>query len=184
MKWVSGQQCWTPRALFTYSEQRVSICTYRAHYRTLMIRIPHHAAYMRRRTWSALIQVMACRLFGAKPLPEPINAHLLLIEPLGTNLSENRIEIQKFSFNKMHLKMSSAKWRPFCPRGDDSFNSSLSGPRSYDNFNRFSFQVASDFNIPLPPWTKWTLFRRQYFQTSFHEWNVPYFDSNFTEFCS
>ena len=30
------------------------------------------AAYMRQWTGSALVQVMACRLFGAKPLPEPM----------------------------------------------------------------------------------------------------------------
>ena len=35
--------------------------------------------------------------------------------PLGTNLSEIQIEIQNFPFAKMHLKMSSAKSRPFCP---------------------------------------------------------------------
>ena len=42
------------------------------------------------------------------------NAGLLLIEPLGTNVSEISIGIQTFSFKKMHLKMSSGKWRPFC----------------------------------------------------------------------
>ena len=42
------------------------------------------------------------------------NAGILLIEPLGTNFSEILIEIDTFSFKKMHLKMSSAKWRPFC----------------------------------------------------------------------
>ena len=42
------------------------------------------------------------------------NAGLLLIEPLGTNFSEILIEILTFSFNKMHLKVSSAKWQPFC----------------------------------------------------------------------
>ena len=31
---------------------------------------PPNAAYMRQQTGSALVQVMACRLFGAKPLPE------------------------------------------------------------------------------------------------------------------
>ena len=30
------------------------------------------AAYMRRWIGTALVQVMACRLFGAKPLPEPV----------------------------------------------------------------------------------------------------------------
>ena len=42
------------------------------------------------------------------------NAGILLIGPLGTNFSEFLILTRTFSFNKMHLKMSSAKWRPFC----------------------------------------------------------------------
>ena len=41
------------------------------------------------------------------------NAGILLIGPLGTNFSENLIEILIFSFTKMRLKVSSAKWRPF-----------------------------------------------------------------------
>ena len=41
------------------------------------------------------------------------NAGILLIGPLGTNFSEILIGIQTLSFKKMHLKMSSAKWRPF-----------------------------------------------------------------------
>ena len=42
------------------------------------------------------------------------NAGILLIGPLGTNFSENLIEILTFSFTKMRLKVSSAKWRLFC----------------------------------------------------------------------
>ena len=42
------------------------------------------------------------------------NAGILLIGRLGTNFSEILIGIQTFSFKKMHLKMSSAKWRSFC----------------------------------------------------------------------
>ena len=42
------------------------------------------------------------------------SAGILLIGPLGTNFSEILIEIPKFSFKKMHLKVSSGKWRPFC----------------------------------------------------------------------
>ena len=42
------------------------------------------------------------------------NAGILSIGPLGTNFSENLIEILTFSFTKMRLKVSSAKWRPFC----------------------------------------------------------------------
>ena len=42
------------------------------------------------------------------------NAGIWLIGPLGTNFSEIVIGIQTFSFMKMHLNMSSAKWRSFC----------------------------------------------------------------------
>ena len=42
------------------------------------------------------------------------NAGILLIGPLGTNFCEILIAIKTFSFKKMHLKMSSAKWRPCC----------------------------------------------------------------------
>ena len=41
------------------------------------------------------------------------NAGLLLMGPLGTNFSEIWIEILTFSFKKMRLKVSSAKWRLF-----------------------------------------------------------------------
>ena len=42
------------------------------------------------------------------------NASRLLIGPLGTNFNETSIEIHTFSLKKIHLKMSSGKWRPFC----------------------------------------------------------------------
>ena len=42
------------------------------------------------------------------------NGGILLIGPLGTNFSEILVEFHTFSFKKMHLKMSSVKWRPFC----------------------------------------------------------------------
>ena len=42
------------------------------------------------------------------------NAGILLIGPTGTNFSEILIEIYMFSSKKMHLKMTAAKWRPFC----------------------------------------------------------------------
>ena len=42
------------------------------------------------------------------------NVGILLIGPLGTNFSEMLIGIHTFLFKKIHLKMSSGKWRPFC----------------------------------------------------------------------
>ena len=41
------------------------------------------------------------------------DAGILLIGLLGIFFSESLIEIHIFSFNKMHLKMASAKWRLF-----------------------------------------------------------------------
>ena len=41
------------------------------------------------------------------------NAGILIIGPLRTNFSEILIEILAFSYKKMRLKVSSAKWRPF-----------------------------------------------------------------------
>ena len=42
------------------------------------------------------------------------NAVLRSIGPLGTNLCHFVFEMQTFSFNKMHLEMSSGKCQPFC----------------------------------------------------------------------
>ena len=42
------------------------------------------------------------------------NAVILLTEPLGTNFSDILIEIHTFSFKRMRLKVSSAKWQKFC----------------------------------------------------------------------
>ena len=42
------------------------------------------------------------------------DAGLSLIGPFGTQFSEILIEIDTFSFKKMHLKVSSGKCQPFC----------------------------------------------------------------------
>ena len=42
------------------------------------------------------------------------NAGILLIGSLEINFSEILIGIQTLSIKEMQLKMSSAKWRPFC----------------------------------------------------------------------
>ena len=42
------------------------------------------------------------------------NVGISLIWPLGSNFSEMLIKIHTFSFKKIHLKMLSGKWRPFC----------------------------------------------------------------------
>ena len=48
-----------------------------AHTQQLTPPPPSSAAYMRLWTGSALVQIMACRLFGAKPSPEPMLTYCL-----------------------------------------------------------------------------------------------------------
>ena len=42
------------------------------------------------------------------------NDGIWFIGSLGTNVGEMLLGIHTFSFNKLHLKISSAKWRPLC----------------------------------------------------------------------
>ena len=58
---------------------------------------------------SSLVLVNACYLFKVKPSPEPIKLSVTIII-----FNENLFEIQTFSFKKMSLKLSSAKYQPFC----------------------------------------------------------------------
>ena len=78
---------------------------------------PPSATYMCQWIGSALVQMMACRLFGAKPLSKPMLGYCQL--PHRNKVSEISIKIEKFSFTKMHLKIWSVKWWPFCPEGDE-----------------------------------------------------------------
>ena len=66
---------------------------------------PPSAAYMRQRIGSAMVQIMACRLFGAKPLSKLVLGCCQL-HPFEQN-SMKFYKIQNFSFTKMHLKIPS-----------------------------------------------------------------------------
>ena len=56
---------------------------------------------------STLLQIMAFRLFGAKPLSETMRPYCQL-DP-EEHISINFIQISKFSFKEIHSKLSSAK---------------------------------------------------------------------------
>ena len=71
------------------------------------------------------------------------NAGLMSIRPLGTIFSEIQIKITKFSFMKMHLNVSSAKWRPFCPGGDE-----LNKNVSYSSISYLN-EIITTFRIIL-----------------------------------
>ena len=55
---------------------------------------PCSAAFMRQWTWSSLVPVMACRLFGAKPLPAPMLAYIQL-DSREHNSVKGRVRIRK-----------------------------------------------------------------------------------------
>ena len=106
---------------------------------------PLSAAYMPRWNGTALLQVLACHQFGAKPLPEPMLTNCQFHPYLGTNFSEIQIEIQNLSFMKMHLKMLSVKWQPFCPEGYELrlithpfYITSTDNPPHYNDITRTS----------------------------------------------
>ena len=92
---------------------------------------PSCATYMRQWIGLALVEIMACRLFGAKPLSKPMLGYCQLHPHSSGHWSaipwhpcETLIKIQNFSFTKMHLKISSANRRPFCPGGDELMKAS------------------------------------------------------------
>ena len=51
---------------------------------------------MRQQNIPALVQIMARRLFGAKPLSETMSTAILPIRPKGAHLSDILLKIQKF----------------------------------------------------------------------------------------
>ena len=78
---------------------------------------PPSAAYMRQCTGSSLVDVTACRLFGAKPLPQTMLAYC----QLG---SREYISV-KFEFECYHFHSRKCIWKcclskrqPFCPGGE------------------------------------------------------------------
>ena len=77
------------------------------------------------------------------------NAGLLSIGPVGTNFSEILIKIENFSFMKMHLKMSSAKWQPFCPGEDELKKDTIyhTWPRAIHRFLADISQLHSKFSM-------------------------------------
>ena len=80
------------------------------------------------------------------------NAGILLIGPRGTNFSEILIGIHM----KIHLKMSSAKWRPFCLGLNvlthrDLMNSSIGAYQREQSF-RYYKQVFSPLTFTVAAW--------------------------------
>ena len=62
---------------------------------------------------STLVQVLACRLIWRQAITGT-NAAILSIWPSGNNFTQILVQKWWFSFKKIHLKVTSAEWRPFC----------------------------------------------------------------------
>ena len=77
---------------------------------------PTSAACMRHWIVLALDQMMACRLFGTKLLPEPMLAYCQLDswEQMSVKFE---YEFYHFHSRKYIWNCSQPKWRPLCPRG-------------------------------------------------------------------
>ena len=76
---------------------------------------PPSAAYMRRWTGVALVQIMAWHRTGDKPLPAPVLIHWTL--DLGNKHRWNSYRNTKVFIHKKAFEY--AKWLPFCPGGDE-----------------------------------------------------------------
>ena len=85
------------------------------------------------------------------------NAWLLWIGHLGTNFNDLLINIQNFLLTRMHLTISSAKWRPFHLGGDEfertrllanglDYWVRLNAPLSVDCHIRISCTITSRFS--------------------------------------
>ena len=105
------------------------------------------------------------------------NVGILLIGRLGTNISEMLIEIHTFSFKKIHLKMSSGKWRPFClglnvlkhcgyklvihlnvdTNSHELCVAVMNARRAkyFAKLEHIQFSLSGSLDIPYPVWKSW-----------------------------
>ena len=75
------------------------------------------------------------------------NAGILLIRNLGTNFSEILEEIHSLSFSKMHLEMSSAKWRLFGLGLNELSNENIYSESVQSAFLYYPFSISSQFDL-------------------------------------
>ena len=87
-------------------------------------------------------------------------AGILLIGTLETNFSEILIECHSFSFKKIHMKMSSAKWRPFClglnelTTSQHWFRECFGNPVSEPMMDKFTYAYLLHDRPWISPWIK------------------------------
>ena len=103
------------------------------------------------------------------------NAGILLIGPLGTNFSEFLIIIHTFSFNKMHLKMSFAKWHPFClclnVLTDIKWDQGCQKNGPISNAHQHNYASSGSFPLSIMLTNKWSGHQQQ------QCWSIHNYDS-------
>ena len=66
-------------------------------------------------TGSSLVQIMACRLFGAKPLSKPVIVWLLIYRIIGNRLLwKKKCRNKQILIHESHLTLSFVILPPFC----------------------------------------------------------------------
>ena len=95
-----------------FSEILINIQTF------ALTHLPAGAAYMCPWTRLSLVQVMACHLLAAKPLPEPMLVYCQLDswEQISMKFQS---EFYNFHSRNFIWKSRLPKWQPFCPGGDE-----------------------------------------------------------------
>ena len=95
-----------------------------------------------------LLPIMACRLFDAKPLYKPLLLYIVNWT-LGNKRKWHLNQNEHFSYKKMHSKISSVKWWPFC-LGLNTLMATIFPPRCkftpYAKFN-VAFGELSPINL-------------------------------------
>ena len=93
---------------------------------------PPSATYMHQWSEPSLVQVMACCLFDAKPLPERMIAYCQLDswEQISVKFES---EFYHFHSRRCIWKCCVPKWRPFCPGGDELMASSIGPLASHES---------------------------------------------------
>ena len=112
---------------------------------------------------SELIQVMACRLFGAKPVPEPMLAYCQLDSREQISV-KFEVEFYHFYSRKCISNCHMPKWRSFCPRRDELIKGTL-------EVKLLCVRDCVWHNSLLTPRTKYTSHFNRYFTTEFI--NIP-----------
>ena len=84
------------------------------------------AAYMHQWIGSALVQIMACRLLGAKPLFQSVLAYCQLDSREQISV---KFESEFFHFHSRICIWNCRlpKWQPFCRRGNELSNGNMPG---------------------------------------------------------